>query len=112
MTRVLSDDHKRSIDNILRIFLSFSNLSTREYLHKRKMIMLVRDENIWYKKWEHYEEWKLIPTIKTSVLKEYFKYVFLRIRTFTEFHIEKGFRISSSYSTKKEGCVRTHSKNV
>ena len=38
LNRVFSEDHKRSIDNILRIFLSFSNLSTREYLHKSKMI--------------------------------------------------------------------------
>ena len=56
--------------------------------------MLVRDENIWYIKWEHYEEYKLIPTIKTTVTKEYFKDVFLRTRAFTDFHIEKGFRIS------------------
>ena len=56
--------------------------------------MLVRDENIWYKKWEHYEEWKIILITKTSVMKEYFKYVFPRMRTCTEFHIEKGFRTS------------------
>ena len=52
---------------------------------KVKWFMLVRDENILYQKWEHYEEWMLIPNIKPSVMKEYFKYVFLRIRTFTEF---------------------------
>ena len=69
--------------------------STREYRHKSKMISACKKRENWYKRWEHYEEWKLIPTIKTSktsVMKEYFKYVFPRLRTFTEFHIEKGFR--------------------
>lgn len=70
-------------------------VSTREYRHKSKMISACKKRENWYKKWEHYEEWKLIPTIKTSktsVMKEYFKYVFPRLRIFTEFHIEKGFR--------------------
>jgi hypothetical protein len=70
-------------------------VSTREYRHESKMIYACKKRENWYKKWEHYEEWKLIPTIKTSktsVMKEYFKYVFPRLRTFTEFHIEKGFR--------------------
>ena len=92
LTRVLSDDHKRSIDNILHIFLSFSDLSTREYRHKSKMIYACKRRENWYRKWEHYEEWKIILITKTSVMKEYFKYVFLRMRTCTEFHIEKGFR--------------------
>ena len=70
-------------------------VSTREYRHKSKMISACKKRENWYKRWEHYEEWKLIPTIKTSktsVMKEYFKYVFPRLRIFTEFHIEKGFR--------------------
>ena len=70
-------------------------VSTREYRHKSKMISACKKREGWYKKWEHYEEWKLIPTIKTSktsVMREYFKYVFPRLQTFTEFHIEKGFR--------------------
>lgn len=70
-------------------------VSTREYRHKSKMIYACKKREGWYKKWEHYEEWKLIPTIKTSktsVMKEYFKYVFPRLQIFTEFHIEKGFR--------------------
>jgi hypothetical protein len=70
-------------------------VSTREYRHKSKMIYACKKREKWYKKWEHYEEWKLIPTIKTSktiVMKEYFKYVFPRMQTFTEFHMEKGFR--------------------
>ena len=94
MTRVLSDDHKRSIDNILHISLSFSDLSTRKYRHKSKMIYACKRRENWYIKWEHYEELKIILIIKTSVMRENFKYVFLRIRTFTEFHIEKGFRTS------------------
>jgi hypothetical protein len=59
------------------------------------MIYACKKRVSWYKRWDHYEDWKLIPTIKTSktsVMKEYFKYVFPRMRTFTEFHIEKGFR--------------------
>ena len=70
-------------------------VSTREYRHESKMIYACKKRENWYKKWEHYEEWKLIPTIKTSktsVMREYFKYVFPRLRIFTEFHIEKGFR--------------------
>ena len=94
MTRVLSDDHKRSIDNILHIFLSFSDLSTREYRHKSKMIYACKRRENWYRNREHYEEWKIILITKTSVMKEYFKYVFPRMRTGTEFHIEKGFRTS------------------
>ena len=70
-------------------------VSMREHRHKSKMIYACKKREGWYKKWEHYEEWKLIPTIKTSktsVMKEYFKYVFPRLQIFTEFHIEKGFR--------------------
>ena len=70
-------------------------VTTREYRHKSKMIYACKKRENWYKRWEHYEEWKLIPTIKTSktlVMKEYYKYVFPRMKTFTEFHMEKGFR--------------------
>ena len=70
-------------------------VTTREYRHKSKMIYACKKRENWYKRWEHYEEWKLIPTIKTSktlVMKEYFKYVFPRMQTFTDFHMEKGFR--------------------
>lgn len=70
-------------------------VTTREYRHKSKMIYACKKRENWYKRWEHYEEWKLIPTIKTSktlVMEEYFKYVFPRMQTFTEFHMEKGFR--------------------
>ncbi len=58
------------------------------------MIYPCKRRKNWYQKWEHYEEWKLILIIKTSVMEEYFKYVFPQMRTFTEFHKEKGFRIS------------------
>jgi len=70
-------------------------VSTKEYRHKSKMIYACKKRVGWYKIWQHYDDWKLIPTIKTSktsVMKEYFKYVFPRMRTFTEFHTEKGFR--------------------
>ncbi len=75
-------------DNVIQV-------TTREYRHKSKMIYACKKRENWYKRWEHYEEWKLIPTIKTSktiVMKEYFKYVFPRMQTFTDFHMEKGFR--------------------
>jgi len=75
------------------------------------MIYACKRRENWYIKWEHYEEWKIILITKTSVMKEYLKYVFPRMRTCTEFQIEKGFRTSESYSTENEGCVRTYSKN-
>ena len=75
-------------DNVIQV-------TTREYRHKSKMIYACKKRENWYKRWEDYEEWKLIPTIKTSktnVMEEYFKYVFPRMQTFTDFHMEKGFR--------------------
>jgi hypothetical protein len=70
-------------------------VSTREYRHKSKMIYACKKRERWYKRWEHYEAWKAIPTIKTSktsVMKEYFEYVFPKMQTFTNFHRVKGFR--------------------
>ena len=64
------------------------------------MIMLVRDEKSGIKSgniMKNENSCAHLPTIKTSqtsVKKEYFKYFFLRIRTITEFHTEKGFCIS------------------
>ena len=97
-------------------------VTTREYRHKSKMIYACKKRENWYKKWEHYEEWKLIPTIKTSktlVMEEYFKYVFPRMQTFTEFHMEKGFRnlnftsYCRSKSTLAKICERiSGGKNV
>ena len=71
----------RSIDNILRGFLSFTNLSNSEYRHKSKMIMLLRDEKSGIK------SGNIMKNGKSYLVKEYFKYLFLRIRTITEFHI-------------------------
>ena len=81
LTRVLSYDHRRSIDNILRGFHSFTNLSDSEYRHKSKMIMLLRDEKSGIK------SGNIMKNGKSYLVKEYFKYVFLRIRTITAFHI-------------------------
>ena len=70
-------------------------VSTREYRHKSKMIYACKKRERWYKRWEHYDAWKAIPTIKTSktsVMKEYFEYVFPKMQTFTNFHRVKGFR--------------------
>jgi hypothetical protein len=70
-------------------------VSTREYRHKSKMIYACKKRESWYKRWDYYADWKLIPTIKTSkssVMKEYFKFVYPRLKTFTEFHSETGFR--------------------
>lgn len=74
---------------------NITQVSTKEYRHKSKMIYACKKREGWYKRWEYYEEWKQIPSIKTSktsVMKEYFKYVFPRMRIFMEFHKEKGFR--------------------
>ena len=71
----------RSIDNILRGFHSFTNLSDSEYRHKSKMIMLLRDEKSGIK------SGNIMKNGKSYLVKEYFKYVFLRIRTITEFHM-------------------------
>ena len=70
-------------------------VSTKGYRHHSKMIYACKKRVGWYEKWDHYEEWKLIPTIKTSktsVMEEYFKFVFPKMQTFFEFHKEKGFR--------------------
>ena len=70
-------------------------VSTKGYRHHSKMIYACKKRVGWYKKWDHYEEWKLIPTIKTSktsVMEEYFEFVFPLMQTFFEFHKEKGFR--------------------
>ena len=91
LTRVLSDDYKRSIDNIPRGFLSVTNLSNREYRHKSKMIMLLRDEKSGrYKKWEHYEEWKIIPTYYKNQSNKCNKRIF-QIRISTNTH---NYRVS------------------
>ena len=65
------------------------------------MIYACKRRENWYRKWEHYEEWKIILITKTSVMKEYFKYVFPRMRTCTEFHIEEGFRIHRNRIQRK-----------
>ena len=70
-------------------------VSTKNYRHHSKMIHAEKKRVGWYKKWDHYDEWKLIPTIKTSktsVMEEYFEFVFPLMQTFFEFHKEKGFR--------------------
>lgn len=70
-------------------------INTREYRHKSKMIYACKKRENWYKNWEHYDEWQGIPTIKTSktsIMKKYFSYVFPKMKTFTDFHMEKGFR--------------------
>ena len=70
-------------------------VSTKNYRHHSKMIHAEKKRVGWYEKWDHYDEWKLIPTIKTSktsVMEEYFKFVFPLMQTFFEFHKEKGFR--------------------
>ena len=70
-------------------------VSTKGYRHHSKMIHAEKKRVGWYEKWDHYDEWKLIPTIKTSktsVMEEYFEFVFPLMQTFFEFHKEKGFR--------------------
>lgn len=87
-------------------------ITTREYRHKSKMSYACKKRVGWYKNWECYEEWKNIPTIKasqTKVMKEYFAYVFPKMKKFTEFHLEKGFRNLNftSYCRSKSILVNT-----
>ena len=54
-------------------------VSTKGYRHHSKMIHAQKKRVGWYEKWDRYDDWKRIPTIKTSetrVMEEYFEFVF------------------------------------
>ena len=53
--------------------------TTPSYRHDCKMKYACKKREMWYKKWEHYEMWRNIPSFKTSnteKMKTYFKYVY------------------------------------
>jgi hypothetical protein len=69
--------------------------STREYRHKSKMIYGCKKREVWYKGWDNYENWKKIPTFKTSNTKnmiEYFEHVLPNLNKYFQFHCKKNFR--------------------
>ena len=73
--------------------------TTREYRHKSKFNYNVRKRQRWYKRWEHCDEFKAIPTFKTSstkVMDQYERfasdYVLPKLDKFYKFHLDKNFR--------------------
>jgi hypothetical protein len=85
--------------------------STREYRHHSKMIYGCKKREQWYKKWEHYNSWKRIPSFKVSSTVEmtkYFEYVLPNLDVYFSFHCEKNFRGLSftSYCRSKSTLER------
>jgi len=71
------------------------NYTTRQYRHDSKMMYACKKRQMWYKKWEHYESWKRIPSFKVSTTRDmmtYLEYVLPNLDTYMKFHCEKNFR--------------------
>ena len=69
--------------------------TTPSYRHDCKMKYACRKREMWYKKWEHYEMWRNIPSFKTTNLQKmrhYFEYVYPNLNTIFQFHLYKNFR--------------------
>jgi transposase len=69
--------------------------TTPSYRHDCKMKYACRKREMWYKKWEHYEMWRNIPSFKTTNLQKmrhYFEYVYPNLNTIFKFHLYKNFR--------------------
>ena len=69
--------------------------TTREYRHKSKFNYNLKKRQRWYKKWDMYEEFKAIPSFKSSstiLMKQYHDYVLPRMENFYQFHLDKNFR--------------------
>ena len=69
--------------------------TTPSYRHDCKMKYACRKREMWYKKWEHYEMWRNIPSFKTTNLQKmrnYFEYVYPNLTTIFQFHLYKNFR--------------------
>jgi transposase len=69
--------------------------TTPSYRHDCKMKYACKKREMWYKKWEHYEMWRKIPSFKTSnteKMKNYFKYVYPHMNVIFKFHLYKNFR--------------------
>ena len=69
--------------------------TTASYRHDCKMKYACKKRELWYKKWEHYEMWRNIPSFKTTSLEKilhYFNYVYPHMNTIFKFHLYKNFR--------------------
>ena len=69
--------------------------TTPSYRHDCKMKYACKKREMWYKKWEHYEMWRKIPSFKTTNtenMKNYFKYVYPHTNVIFKFHLYKNFR--------------------
>jgi len=69
--------------------------TTPSYRHDCKMKYASRKREMWYKKWEHYEMWRNIPSFKTTNLQKmchYFEFVYPNLNTIFQFHLYKNFR--------------------
>ncbi len=72
-----------------------TQITTKSYRHKSKMIYACKKRENWYKKWDKYDVWKNIPSFKTSnssKMLNYLQYVLPKIDLFFEFHKKKNFR--------------------
>ena len=69
--------------------------TTPSYRHDCKMKYACRKREMWYKRWEHYEMWRNIPSFKTTNLqkmRKYFEHVYPNLNTIFKFHLYKNFR--------------------
>ena len=69
--------------------------TTPSYRNDCKMKYACKKREMWYKKWEHYEMWRNIPSFKTTNLEKmrnYFKYVYPDLNLIFQFHLYKNFR--------------------
>jgi len=69
--------------------------TTPSYRNDCKMKYACKKREMWYKKWEHYEMWRNIPSFKTTNLEKmrnYFKYVYPHLNLIFQFHLYKNFR--------------------
>lgn len=69
--------------------------STRKYRHDSKMIYASNKREAWYKNWDYYENWKNIPTFKSSstvIMMKYLEYVLPNLNKYFKFHTDKNFR--------------------
>ena len=69
--------------------------TTPSYRHDCKMKYASKKREMWYKKWEHYEMWRNIPSFKTTKLESmhnYFKHVYPHTNVIFRFHLYKNFR--------------------
>jgi hypothetical protein len=66
--------------------------STRKYRHDSKMIYASNKRETWYKNWDYYENWKKIPTFKSSstiIMMKYLEYVLPNLNKYFKFHTDK-----------------------